>query len=279
MRFKTFLLFITLLLTAATSVLAQNVIAKATDVTDVKDKKADDVKKVALTKAETDGLRIAESSILVYSGLRGRQGIGQVRKTTVEVGKLKLTAADGKKTKADYERRILRGDNLEKEKVRVDQKSAGAGYALVYDGEKIFGLFNNVVFSPREDATKAFEDYIWHGLGALLRYRENGSKVVLEKEEKILGVDLYVVRVTDKANRVTTFYASKKSLRVMMLKYESEGVKYRRKFYNHNYAQGTLVPYRSVLWADDKQIEEKEIATITFGQTVSEGLFKGPPTP
>ena len=37
-----------------------------------------------------------------------------------------------------------------------------------------------------------------------------------------------------------------------------DGVKYRRKFYDYNYAQGTLVPYRTVLWANDKQIEETE---------------------
>ncbi len=59
-----------------------------------------------------------------------------------------------------------------------------------------------------------------------------------------------------------------------MLTYEDSGVKYRRKFYDYNYAQGTLVPYRSVLWADEKKVEETEIGTITFGQKVDEGLFK-----
>ena len=49
-----------------------------------------------------------------------------------------------------------------------------------------------------------------------------------------------------------------------MLEYEDAGIKYRRKFYDYNYAQGTLVPYRTVLWANDKQIEETEIGTITF---------------
>jgi hypothetical protein len=60
----------------------------------------------------------------------------------------------------------------------------------------------------------------------------------------------------------------------MMLEYEDGGVKYKRKFYNYNYAQGTLVPYRSVLWANDKVVEETQISTITFGQKVDEDLFK-----
>jgi hypothetical protein len=82
-----------------------------------------------------------------------------------------------------------------------------------------------------------------------------------------------VVDVTDKQERKTRFYVSAKSFRVLMLTYEEAGVKYRRKFYDYNYAQGTLVPFRSVLWADDKQVEETEIGTITFGQKVDEGLF------
>ena len=59
-----------------------------------------------------------------------------------------------------------------------------------------------------------------------------------------------------------------------MLSYEEAGVKYRRKFYDYKYAQGTLVPYQTKLWADDKEIESTEIGTITFGQKVDEELFK-----
>ena len=59
-----------------------------------------------------------------------------------------------------------------------------------------------------------------------------------------------------------------------MLDYEDNGVKYRRKFYNYNYAQGTLVPFQTVLYADGKIIENMEISTITFGQKIDEDLFK-----
>ena len=274
MRFKTFLLLISLLLIGSVNIFAQD--DKKTDKTvktDSKDKK-DTKAKPELSKKEIDGRRIAESSILIYSNFRGRPGLDRVRKTTTEFGKMKITDSAGKVTNAEYERRVLRGENLEKEKIRIDQKFPSAEYALVYNDDKIFGVFNKTVFSPREDAANSFKNQIWHSLEALLRYNENGSKVELEKEEKILGVNYYVVNVMDKENRKTTFYASKKSLRVMMLEYESEGVKYRRKFYNHNYAQGTLVPYRTVLWADDKEIEEMEISTITYGQIVGEDLFK-----
>ena len=145
---------------------------------------------------------------------------------------------------------------------------------MIFNDDKIFGIYNDSVFTPREDASKTFENQIVRGIEALLRYKENESKVELAGREKLMGVDLFQLDVTDKQDRKTRFYVSAKSFRVMQLEYEEAGVKYRRKFYNYNYAQGTLVPYRSVLWADDKKVEETEISTITFGQKVDDQLFK-----
>ena len=232
-------------------------------------------------KPEANGLgknataeQVAESSVFIYGGLGGREYLKQIRKTTIERGKISITGADGKTEQATYERLILRGDNLEKERVRFDQSFPSAKYALVYNNDKIFGVFNDAVFTPREDATKAFENQIWHGLEALLRYKENGSTVTLGEKEKVMNVEFYVLDVTDKQKRQTRFYISSKTLRVMMLEYDENGVKMRRKFYDYNYAQGTLVPFRSVLWANDKQVEETNVQTISFGQKVEEDAFK-----
>ena len=60
----------------------------------------------------------------------------------------------------------------------------------------------------------------------------------------------------------------------MQINYEEGGVKYKRKFYDQRYVQGTLVPYRSVLSVNDKVIEESEIGTAAFGQKVEEDIFK-----
>jgi hypothetical protein len=60
----------------------------------------------------------------------------------------------------------------------------------------------------------------------------------------------------------------------MMLEYEEDGVKYRRKFYDYRYAQGTLVPFHTTLTADDKLVEETDVLTVTFGQKVDDELFK-----
>jgi len=276
-RFKFFILFAFLtffILTSVSFASAQEATNKSkTETTEKKDKKqknkqpANDLSKGATAE------QVAESAVYFYGGLGGRDYLKQIRKTTVERGKITLTNAEGKIEQANYERLILRGDSLDKERIRFDQEYPNAKFALIYNNDKVFGIFNEAVFTPREDATKAFQNQIWHGLEALLRYKENGSAVALAEREKIMGVDYYVLDVTDKQNRKTRFYISSKTLRVMMLEYTEDDTKYRRKFYDYNYAQGTLVPFRTVLWANDKQIEETNIQTISFGQKVEEVIF------
>jgi hypothetical protein len=217
--------------------------------------------------------QLVEGTIFIYGIGGGRAILNQIRKTTQERGTTILTAADGKTERVNYQRFIIRGESLAKEKIRLDQELPSARFSLVFADSKIFGIFNNNIFTPRDDTAKAFENQIVRGLEALLRYKENESTLALAAKEKLMGVDYHVIDITDKQDRKTRFYISAKSFRVMMITYEDDGVKYKRKFYDYNYAQGTLVPYRTVLWANDKQVEETDVGTITFGQKVDEGLF------
>ncbi len=229
----------------------------------------------------TNPEEIAESVILVYSLFIGfgdldqiRERFSQIRRTTVETGKIIITKDPANVETINYTQRVIRGENLEKERIRTDIQSPTFRYSLVYNQGDIFGILGESVFSPRSEVVNDFENRIWHSLDVLLRYKENGSTVLLVGKEKNLGVDLIQLDVIDKRNRKTRFFISAKTFRVMWLDYEEDGIKYRRKFYDHKVTQGTLVPYRSVLYAGDKQIEETNILTITFGQKVDESIFQ-----
>lgn len=217
--------------------------------------------------------QVAEAAIFVYGRGGGRAVLNQIRKTAIEKGKTSVTSADGQTQQASYARWTQRADTIDKEKIRLDQEFPNARYSLVLNEDKIFGIYNESVFTPRDDASRAFQNQVVHGLEAMLRYKENESKIELAGQEKIQGVEYHLLDVTDKAGRKTRFYISVKSYRVMVLDYEDEGVKYRRKFYDYNYAQGTLVPFRTVLWAGDKVVEETEIGTVTFGQKIDDNIF------
>jgi hypothetical protein len=266
--FKTLVLIVSIILTGAVFINAQ----ENTNLTEKKEKsnkKSDNKQQTQAATAE----QVAESSVIIYGGLLGRQNLEQIRKTAYERGKIVVTEADGRKNSSSYEKIIIRGENLFKEKIRVDYAFPDARYSLIFKGNKIFGLFNETVFTPRDDASNNFQNQIWHSIESLLRYKENESKIELSGRNKIMGVDFYVLDLTDKENRKTRYFISVKSLRVMMLEYEFGGVKYRRKFYDYNYAQGTLVAYRTILWANDKEIEITDVGTITYGQKVEEALF------
>ena len=275
MRFKFFALIAFSFLTSV-SLAAQEVTVKSPNVapTSEKKEKKQDNKQTADASKNATAEQVAESVVFVYGSLGGRDYLKQIRKTTIERGKISVVNAEGRTEQANYQRLILRGDSLDKERIRFEQEFPSARYSMIYNNDKIFGIFNEAVFSPNADALKAFQNQIWHGLEALLRYKENGSTVTLADREKIMGVDFQILDVTDKQNRKTRFYISQKTYRVMMLEYTEDNTKYRRKFYDYNYAQGTLVPFRSVLWANDKQIEETTIQTISFGQRVEEDAFK-----
>lgn len=267
LRFRTFILLAFSLSLSVLPVNAQN--------TENKKPKTNEKPQAIDTTKNATAEQLAETVVLIYSGLGGRENLNQIRKTTFERGRLTLISPEGKTEQANYARWIMRADTLDKERIRYDQEFPNARFALIYSGDKIFGLFNDAVFTPREDASKAFENQIRHGLEALLRYKENGSTLALAGKEKIMGVEFNLLDVTDKQNHKTRFYVSAKTSRVMMLEYTEDGVKYVRKFYDYNYAQGTLVPYRTVLWADGKQIEETQIGTISFGMKLEENMFQG----
>jgi hypothetical protein len=218
--------------------------------------------------------QVAEGAILVYGGYVGRLNLQQIRRTTVEVGKTVVTNTDRTTEQIPYTKRVLRGDSLEKERIRVDQEISGSRYSLIYNGGSVLGLFNETVFTPKDEAVNAFQNQLWHGLEALLRYKENGAALALTGREKQMNVEYYVLDVTDKQNRATRFFISTKTMRVMSLEYTADAVKHTRRFYDYRYAQGTLVPYRTTLVAGDRQIEESSVSTVTYGQKIEEDIFQ-----
>jgi hypothetical protein len=222
---------------------------------------------------------VAEAVIFVYGT---RPGLEQIRRNGVERGRITRVNSDGRTEESSYERRFIRGENSTKDKLRIDQKSPTVEYALIYGDGRTWGIINGQSFIPREETTAEFLSQKWHGLDALLRYKEDGSTLTLIGKEKQMGVDMHVLDLTDKENHRTRYYISAKSLRVLSLEYEEvppgggKPVKYVRKFYDYRAAQNTLVPYRTVLYEDGKQIEETHVMTVTYGVKLEDSIFQNP---
>src|SRR5437870_2957950 len=73
--------------------------------------------------------QVAESTVYIY-GSRGV--LEHIRRNGVERGRISRLAADGREEEATYERRFIRGADVAKDKIRVDQKMPTMEYSLVY---------------------------------------------------------------------------------------------------------------------------------------------------
>lgn len=223
--------------------------------------------------------QIVETTIIAFGS---RPGLDQIRRNGWERGKITSIADDGRPEEGTYERRFIRGESIEKDKIRLDQKTPKLEYSLVYGGGKTWGLINGAAFTPREDATSTFLSQLWHGIDALLRYKENGSTISLVGKDKQQNIDLYVIELTDKEKRRTRFYISQKYFRVLWLEYDEPAangatpVKFMRKFYDYQVIQGTLVPKRTVLFEDGKQTQETRVLSVTYGIKMEDTIFKNP---
>jgi hypothetical protein len=222
--------------------------------------------------------QVVESVILIYGS---RQVLEHVRRNGVEKGKVSRTDPEGKTEESDYERRFIRGENLDKDKIRLDQKLPTMEYSLIFGDGKLWGLINGAAFTPRQDATSNFISQHHHSIDSLLRYKECGSTITLVGKDQQKGLDLFVVDLLDKEKRKTRYYISAKSLRVLWLEYEEGNpggtpVKYTRKFLDYRLIQQTLAPYRTVLLEDGRQSQETRVLTIIYGSKISDAIFKSP---
>ncbi|MDQ2975635.1 MAG: outer membrane lipoprotein-sorting protein [Acidobacteriota bacterium] len=239
------------------------------------------VEKIDKNQKNFTAEQIAESVVYVYGS---RPILEQIRRNGVERGRVCRPTCDttGKTEEASYERRFVRGENFEQDKVRLDQKMPTIEYSLIYGGGRLFGIINGSTFIPRQDAADTFMSQHRHSIDTLLRYKENGSTLTLVGKDKQKGLDLYIVDLVDKDKQATRYYISVKSLHVLWLEYEAPSIvsaapaKYARKFFDYRYAQGTLVPYKSLLLEDGKQIQETRILTVTYGIKLDDSLFKSP---
>lgn len=231
--------------------------------------------------------QIVEAVILVNGG---RETFNQIRRNGLERGKRALTQSDGRVIDTTYELRFKRGDTTEKDQTRQDMLKPQP-YSLIYTNNEIWGLLNGSVFPARAELLNSFQDQMWHGLDPLFRYKEDGSVLTMVGRQKHGGVEVYVIdmvhtaRLKSDANgtpneiKLTTrYFISVNLLRVLWLEYEDAGasgkpVKYMRRFYDYKVAQGTLVPYRSVLLRDGERVEETNLLTVTYGIRIDDSFF------
>lgn len=244
-----------------------------------KKEKQEPAKKPAEVKFDKNNPTADQIAELVVFAYGSRAGLAQIRRTGVERGKITRTTDDGRPEEISYERTFKRGETFDKDKVRLDQHMPSIEYSLIYSDGKVFGVLRGSTFTPKQQDIATMLSERVHGLEALLRYKETGATVKAAGKDTQKGLDLWMLDLTDKDGNTTRYYVSAKSWRVLWLEYEEKGagdkpVKFKRTFHDYRAVQGTLVPYRSVLYEGDKLVEESQVLTVTYGVKTEDSVFE-----
>jgi hypothetical protein len=250
-----------------------------------KAKKQEETKasQVKLTQAET----AIELALIAYGG---RKQLETARAAIQEAGTIRL-ATDQGDLSGNYLLRAMRKEKSSKDLLRVDLELSAADnaqpaikYVIGFNGASVWSAQNGQYVTPRAGADVAFRAQLTREYMALLRYKEDGSKLDYVGLENVVGVDTFVIDMTTAEGEKTRYWLSTKTYRVLHCEYELtlvEGqppTKYRIDYYytpsSLAVIQNTLVPVRREMKQDGKFVQEIKLTNITYSAKIDPEIFQ-----
>jgi hypothetical protein len=238
----------------------------------------------------------AELAILAYGG---RKQLDTVRGAIHEEGTIRLATDQGDLI-GGYKLRSMRKEKSWLDLLRVDLEltpsdasSGGAStpalkYVVAFNGATVWSAQNNQYLNPRPEAEVAFRAQLTREYTALLRYREDGSKVEYVGQETRVGVETTTVELTNSNGEKTRYWISTGSVkkpgtfRILHVEYEltlGEGkppTKYHIAYYYTplRIIQNSLVPARRVMTQDGKFVQEILLTSINYSAKLDPEIFQ-----
>jgi hypothetical protein len=254
-----------------------------------KAKKQEEAKAGAVKLSQVEG--IVELALVAYGG---RKQLGITRAAAQESGTIRL-ATDQGDLSGNYLLRSMRKDKSPQDLLRVDlelsapetaqgQSAPPIKYVIGFNGASVWSAQNGQYVTPRNGADVAFRAQLTHEYMALLRYKEDGSKIEYVGPEAVVGVDTNVVDLTTADGEKTRYWLSVKTYRVLHCEYElklAEGqppTKYRIDYYYTPFStavvQNTLVPVRREMKQDGKFVQEIKLLNINYSAKLDPEIFQ-----
>ena len=254
-----------------------------------KAKKQEDAKapQVKLSQGEA----MVELALIAYGT---RKQLETARAAIQETGTIRLATETGDLV-GNYLLRSIRKEKSSQDLLRVDlelsapdnaqgQTSPPIKYVIGFNGASVWSAQNGQYINPRAGADIAFRGQLTHEYMALLRYKEDGSKLEYVGPETVVGVTTNVIDLTTPDGEKTRYWLSAKTYRVLHCEYElklAEGqppTKYRIDYYYTPFStavvQNTLVPVRREMKQDGKFVQEIKLTNIIYSAKVDPEIFQ-----
>jgi hypothetical protein len=233
--------------------------------------------------------KVVELAILLYGG---RLQLEKVRSGVQETGTIRLATDQGDIT-GSYIFRSLKREKSWDDLIRVDldlsppadaqrQGANSIKYTIAFNGASIWSAQNNQYVNSKAEVEAAFRAQLTHEFTALLRYKEDGSKIELIGPETVVGVESNVVELTNPQGEKTRYWVSIKTYRILHAEYELKLVegqpptKYRVSYFYSPYRviQNTLVPTRKVMTQDGKFVQEVALTDFQYSAKLDPEIFQ-----
>jgi hypothetical protein len=231
---------------------------------------------------------IAETCIIAYGG---RRNLENARGSIQEQGTIRLASDQGDLT-GTVNLRAMRREKSWQDLLRVDLEITPPGaadtnkpaikYVIGFNGASVWSAQNGQYITLTPTAERAFRAQLTHEYTALLRYKEDGSKIELVGPETVVGVETNMVDLTTPTGEKTRFWVSAKTYRVIQCEYELKlddtqpPTKYLLKYFYSpiRVVQNTLVPVRRVMSQDGKFVQELTLTSVVYSAKLDPEVFQ-----
>ncbi|MGH9836547.1 MAG: hypothetical protein ACREBD_03920 [Blastocatellia bacterium] len=176
--------------------------------------------------------------------------------------------------------KFIRKEKLGEDLLMIELELPGTKYTIGFDGKETWAIQDGEIQKPPANAVKAFRSAHEHSYEALLRYKENNSKLEYAGTNKLGTFEVDIIDLISAEGVKTRYEVSRKSGRILYANYEEKlapeatPVKYRLNFKDFRVIQNTLVPYETMVFQDGKLVEERKVVESVFNIQLDEKAFK-----
>lgn len=178
--------------------------------------------------------------------------------------------------------KFIRKPKLMEDLVILELDLPDTKFTMGFDGTKTWALNNTERTELSPELAAAFRSSYAHSYEALLRYKEDGSKIEYVDTKKIASLEIDAIDLTTADGQKTRFEVSRRSGRVLYLEYETKPatpeakpIKYRLHYKDFKVVQNTIIiPYKTVVYENDVIVEERTVIEAAFGSQMEEKAFK-----
>jgi len=219
---------------------------------------------------------VVERALLAYGG---RPAIYVIQKNGILRANIKLMTSNGI-LDGRMVSKFIRKPKLGEDLMTIELDLPEMKYSITTDGKDVWSTENGLPHKPSEQEIRGFRGSHEHHYEALLRYKENESKVEYTGSNKIGTLDLDQIRLTSKDGIVTVYEISRRTGRIIYVNYDEKQetgdsvVRYRLYFKDFRVIQNTIIPYEIQVFQNGKLIEERKIVEAAFNVQMEEKIFK-----